>query len=117
MEYFVDAKIRFKNKKQMSLDDIETKIEANLKRSKDGQCIKNDEYEITQSDNGMIIIELYHDFEFYAVSAIVKAAIKAGLTKYGRDKLIAYQTCAECYFKNYVTKDGEFLDFCGDCIY
>ena len=115
MEYFVDAKIRFKNKKHMALNDIKSQITNILKRSENGKLISKGSYDISEADNDMIIIELHHDFEFYLVTTIVKAAVKAGLTKFGRDKLIAYQTCAECYFKNYVTKDCKFLDFCGDC--
>ena len=114
MEYFEDAVIRFKCKKDCDIDKVHEVIKKEL-RKKD--LYKESSYAITCKPNNIVEIELFYDFEFYAVEDIVKAAIKAGLKKFGRDKLIAYQTTACVYFKNYVTKDGEFLDFCGDCAF
>ncbi len=116
MEYFTDASIIFKAPKGKTIDiaAIDKTIEKEL-RSCD--MYEDDSYDLIVADDqkDKFIVMLYHNFEFEAVQSLVDAVLKTGLKKFGRDKLIAYQTTAGCYFKNYVTKDGRFLDFCGDC--
>lgn len=112
MEYFVDAKINFKG--DCDLDAVREKINEELEEY---VGFEENSYELNIPEKGKLEVILYREFEFYWVEPLVQAVISAGLKKFGRDKLIAYQTAAECYFKNYVTKDGRFLDFCGDCAY
>lgn len=116
MEYFTDATIRFKIKdgRAVDIEEVDKKISKKLRAS---GLYEDDSYDliVTEGQKDKLSVVLYHNFEFEAVQTLVDAVLKAGLKKFGRDKLIAYQTTAGCYFKNYVTKDGKFLDFCGDC--
>ena len=107
MEYFVDANIMFKGNVDLKMID-----DAIKKATKE-----EDTYSLEVPKENMVKVILTSDFNFWNVEKLVKAVLSTGLKKFGRDKLIAYQTTADCYFKNYVTKDGQFLDFCGDCIY
>ncbi len=107
MEYFVDAQIRFKGD-----CDLEV-VDKAIKEQLEGE----DNYILEVPEENKLTVTLEHGFDFYSVEPLVKAVLSTGLKKFGRDKLIAYQTCAGCYFKNYVTKAGEFWDFCGDVAY
>ncbi len=107
MEYFVDAKIRFKGN-----SDIKA-VENAIKEELDYE----DDYELEMTDKGILTVILNHGFEFDSVRQLISAVLSTGMKKYGEDKLIAFQTCADCYFENYVTESGEFMDFCGDCDY
>lgn len=108
MEYFTEAKIRFKGE-----CDVKALTDT-IKKAINEDRGFSDTFQITKTGD-KVEIELLDNFEFSDVRALVDTVLATGLKKFGRDKLIAYQTCAECHFKNYVTKDGKFLDFCGDC--
>ena len=111
MEYFTDATIRFTGRQDLDL--INKRLEIALKKA---NCFRKNSYKLT-ADNKKIFIELYDNFNFDSVDLLVQTLIAMGLKKFGRDKLIAYQTTACCHFVNYVTKDGEFLTFCRDYQY
>lgn len=111
MEYFVNATVKFKG--ECNLKMVDKKIKERLTAK---YCYTENSYAVSKN-NDVVEIEHFDNFDFYSVEDLVKAAVSAGLKKFGRDKLIAFQTTAGCYFKNYVTKDGRFLDYCGDCIY
>jgi len=107
MEYFVDANINFKGK--INLEEVDKAIK---------EAVGKEDFTLQVSNKvkDRLTVSLGSNFDFWSVEDLVKAVLSTGLKKFGRDKLIAYQTAAECYFKNYVTKDGRFLSFCGDCV-
>lgn len=108
MEYFVDANINFKGK--INLEEVDKAIK---------EAVGEEDFTLEISDKAKdrLTVRLGSDFDFWSVEDLVKAVLSTGLKKFGRDKLVAYQATADCYFKNYVTKAGQFLDFCGDCVY
>ena len=115
MEYIEDATIRFKG--DCNLQEVDERIREDLVLLRGYRKKDISGYSLEIPEKGRLNVILDRRFEFYDVEILVRAVLSAGLKKFGRDKLIAYQSCAGCYFKNYVTKDGKFLDFCGDVIY
>ena len=113
MEYFVDAEITFKGKCDINVVDkaIKDRFEEEV------FCFNEDCYTLEIHDEDILTIRLEYDFDFDWVKPLIESVKSTGLEKFGEDKLIAYQTCADVYFENYVTEEGDFLDFCGDCEY
>lgn len=112
MEYFVDAKINFKG--DYDIDIVDKAIKDSFE--KEDFRFDEDCYGLDTNEDKLVVI-LERNFEFEWVESLVEAVKSTGLKKFGEDRLIAYQTCADVYFENYVTEEGYFLDYCGDCDY